>query len=137
MFKLCDQGFDVEFENGLVACVRWRGYPDGVTAVDCYVWSRASGCLVGKAEKLSSSEVIRFLNETVSLEHDNDIVLKLRAERCSKLDMAKAADEVIILRAMQSAYIETINKLKGCDRFKNDVVDANANNQDFRTTDMG
>jgi hypothetical protein len=81
MFKLCDQGFDVEFENGLVACVRWGvGYSDGVTAVDCYVWSRASGCCVGMAEKLPSNEVIRFLN---------------------------------------------------------DVVDANANNQDFRTTDMG
>jgi len=113
MFKLCDQGFDVEFENGLVACVRWGvGYSDGITAVDCYVWSRASGCCVGQAEKLSPKEVIRFLNETMSLEHDNDIVLKLRAERCSKLDMAKAADEIIILRAMQSAYIETINKLK-------------------------
>lgn len=113
MFKLCDQGFDVEFDNGLTARVRWGiGYSDGITAVDCYVWNRASGCCVGTAEKLSPKEVIRFLNETMSLENDNDIVLKLRSERCSKLDMAKAADEIIILRAMQSAYIETINKLK-------------------------
>ena len=64
------------------------------------------------------------------MNNEYDIVLKLRAERCSKLDMAKAADEIIILRAMQTAYqieiqkiFEENTKLKGEAKELHNMVD--------------
>lgn len=89
-------------------------------------------------------EEIKELHEMVDdlsgwvagVEADNDTLRKEIARLKEERDLARRE----ICRWEASATGKRIMecaKLNEWDCFKNEVVDANANNQDFRTTDMG